>query len=446
MTEGPREAFDPDELLRRAEAVAGAAGEFGEVPSVDEIRRIIHDLSVHQFELEMQNDELRRVQVELDKTQARYQDLFDRAPIAYIVFDARGRLLSGNLAAAELLGLPVATLPGILFSNFIDRADQDTFYRRRRALFRDADAQTFDLRLRSAGATPVTVRVDATVSVHQAGAPVGRAALTDITKRKQAEDEVRQLNETLEERVAARTAELEAANRDLETFSYSVSHDLRAPLRAINGFAEILSRRYRDSLDEQGRHYVDMIAASALGMGILIEELIDYSRLGHAAVRAQPVPLGPLVNELRSTFAERIEEAGVTFEVVEPLAVPVGDPVLLERILANLVDNALTYRRPEVTPHVTLRAIAQDATVTLAVTDNGLGIAPEYHERIFEVFARLHSQDEYEGTGIGLAIGRKAARLMDSDLTVESTTGEGSTFSLELPGAGEQAPKGSNKP
>ena len=245
-------------------------------------------------------------------------------------------------------------------------------------------------------------------------------------------------NVELEQRVVARTAELQRANEELTAVTYSVSHDLKAPLRAISGFAAALGRNYRSGLDEVGLHYVDRIVAAAEHMGILIEELLDYSRLGRASVRADPLVLGPLVTSLRLTFGERIAASGATLEVVEPLATPVGDPVLLERILANLIDNALTYCRPDVAPHVTLSAILRGPQVTLAVADNGVGIPAEYRERVFEVFTRLHTSEQHPGTGIGLSIVRKAARLMGSDVSLESVEGVGSTFSVVLPAASEQ--------
>ena len=282
-----------------------------------------------------------------------------------------------------------------------------------------------------------------------AGGPLGQAlehraarmgdgyvlSVLDITERKAAEDELARLNEQLEARVLERTASLEAANKELETFSYSVSHDLRSPLRAITGFAEILERRYGGQLDAKGRHYLDNIVEGGRHMGVLIEELLEYSRPDPGAVQAVPVPVGPILERLRTTFAARISAAGGMLAVAEPLAVPLADPVRLEQVLANLLDNALTYRRDGVAPQVTVSAVRHGYRVRLEVADNGIGIAPEHQEQIFEPFVRLHASEEYPGTGIGLATVRKAARRMGSEVTLASVPGEGSTFTLDLPAA-----------
>lgn len=259
-----------------------------------------------------------------------------------------------------------------------------------------------------------------------------------LEDQKLAEAKIRDLNASLEQRVRERTAELEAANKELESFSYSVSHDLRAPLRAINGFSQILIRRHRDSLNEEGRHYLDNVVTASERMGVLIEELLHYSRTVRSSAQAVPVPLAPIVEQLKETFSERIVAANADFVAVEPLAMPLGDPTLIGQILANLVDNALTYRIRDGKPRVTLSSVREDGKVVLRVADNGIGVAPEYHEKIFQVFQRLHSEAEYPGTGIGLAIVAKAARMMEGEIGVESALGAGSTFSVRLPAASEE--------
>jgi len=226
--------------------------------------------------------------------------------------------------------------------------------------------------------------------------------------------------------------QLTSANRELEAFSYSVSHDLRAPLRAISSFARILRKDYRESLDEEGQRYLDTIISTSAQMGTLIEDLLLYARTSRAACAAVPVPLAPLVQQLSSVFRERIAACGARLDIVEPLATPLGDPTLLGQILNNLVDNALTYRCRQGTPLIRISAQRAGEDVLLRVTDNGIGIEPEYHEKIFQVFQRLHSSDEYPGTGLGLAIVAKAARAMGGEVGIESALGRGSTFTVRL--------------
>jgi signal transduction histidine kinase len=263
-----------------------------------------------------------------------------------------------------------------------------------------------------------------------------RSLRVEIEERRRAEEEVRRLNAELEARVAERTAQLTATNEELEAFAYSVSHDLRAPLRAITGFTEILTERHRGNLAPECLDYLDKVLNASKRMDVLIQDLLNYARTGRGAVRAVPVPLAPLVQQLESTFGTRIAAAGARLEVTQqPLATPLGDATLIGQILTNLVDNALKYRRREGIPEVRLSATSIGESVLVQVADNGIGIPSEYQEKIFQVFQRLHGEGEYPGTGIGLAIVAKAVRAMGGEVSVESSPGQGSTFSIRLPAA-----------
>jgi signal transduction histidine kinase len=258
-------------------------------------------------------------------------------------------------------------------------------------------------------------------------------AVDYVVKPLQVEEVMARVNAQLALRAMHR--QLTAANRELEAFTYSVSHDLRAPLRAISSFAHILDKDYRESLGAEGSRCLDKIIATSSRMATLIEDLLLYARTACAAEGAVPVPLAPLTQHVSTIFGERISSTGARIEIVEPLATPLGDPTLIGQILNNLVDNALTYCCVEGTPQVRITSKRTGGYVMIQVADNGIGIEPEYHEKIFQVFQRLHSRDEYPGTGLGLAIVAKAVRVMEGAVSVESAPGRGSTFTVRLPAA-----------
>jgi two-component system, sensor histidine kinase and response regulator len=278
------------------------------------------------------------------------------------------------------------------------------------------------------------------VSVEDKVAGFASGAVDYVTKPLHVEEVRSRVNthlslRAMQKELEKKNAQLRQVNEELEAFSYSVSHDLRAPLRAINGFTRLIADGESANLTSRGLEYLNKVLFASQRMDTLIRELLNYARIGQGAVCAVPVPLAPLVQQLECTFSRQIAALGARFEVAQPLATPLGDALLIQQILTNLVDNALKYRCREGVPEVKLSATSSEEHVLLRVADNGIGIAPEYRERIFQMFQRLHGEHEYPGTGIGLAIVAKAVRAMGGEMSVESSPEGGSTFQVRLPAA-----------
>jgi len=254
----------------------------------------------------------------------------------------------------------------------------------------------------------------------------------DITEKKAAEEEIQTLNRNLELRVHQRTVELKEANKELEDFVYSVSHDLRAPLRSISGFAEIIDRRHKASLNEEGRHYFDNIVIASKQMGNLIDDLLQFSRLGRQSIKMEPVPLDDVLKAAMETLSGQIKETNARINVPQQLPVFQGDVTLATHIFINLLENAVKYRNPNESPIIDVSIDIQNPYIVVSIADNGIGIASEYFEKIFNIFQRLHSQADYPGTGIGLAAVKKAVQIMGGQVWVESEPGKGSVFKIKV--------------
>jgi signal transduction histidine kinase len=254
-------------------------------------------------------------------------------------------------------------------------------------------------------------------------------------ERKRALEAVRDLNEHLERRVLERTAKLEGITRELDAFASTVAHDLRAPLRIMKGFSEMLIEDYSGrTLDRAGQDYARKIDRASMRMSVLVEDLLAYSRLSREEVPITVVDLEAAVNEVLQDMAEELRAARAEVVVRKPLGEVLGYGVLLARVLANLIGNAVKFVAPGAIPRVTLRAEEEgDDWIRLWIEDNGIGIESAYLERIFGVFERLHSQEAYPGTGLGLAIVRRAVeRMGGGGVGAESTPGQGSRFWIRL--------------
>jgi len=261
------------------------------------------------------------------------------------------------------------------------------------------------------------------------GRLVGYSKVTrDITDRKKLMDELRRHADELEVQIAER----ERTNAELEAFSYSVSHDLRAPLRAIEGFANALQEDYGGKLDPAADEFLRQITMASTRMNRMVRDLLEYGRLGRVELPKESIPLASLVERLiRENFAgENVRVSGQ--RSLEAL----GHESTLSQMILNLISNGIKFRKQNVAPEVQVEiARAEDARVRISVIDNGIGIQPQHLARLFKVFERLHGVEEYPGTGIGLAIVKRGAERMGGRCGVESTPGRGSTFWVELPEA-----------
>jgi two-component system, chemotaxis family, sensor kinase Cph1 len=233
------------------------------------------------------------------------------------------------------------------------------------------------------------------------------------------------------EELAQLSSDLQRSNKELEAFSYSVSHDLRAPFRHIVGFAELLREREK-SLDEKSRHYLQTISEAAISAGRLVDDLLSFSQLGRASIASKPVDMNKLVADVIKSVGLSSGERQIEWSV-SPLPPSLGDVTLLRQVWFNLIDNAVKYTQPRLVAEITIKGFTKDDMTVYSVSDNGVGFDMAYVGKLFGVFQRLQRAEDFEGTGIGLALVRRIIERHNGSIEAEGAVDKGATFTFFLP-------------
>lgn len=407
------ESLSREELDRTLRALLRSRNPFGQT---NELEHAVQELHVHRIELEMQNRALRETQSELEQSLQRYADLYEHLPLPYLTVAPNGQILSANRMAFEWLRRDRRELIGTFLSRFMEAYDAGRFAAHLESCLSIGEPVQIELTLRVSATDAKTVQVSSRRALGPTNSePLIHVAMADVSALKQSQ----------------RT--LADVNREQETFNYSISHDLRAPVVTISNYARIVLNEHAESLNEEGRGMVERIEHAAARMEATLRQLLDYSRLSRAEAVFETISLNDAVCELLIEHRDAIQAKRAEISVGPELPSVRGSRLHLGQVLGNLLRNALLYTRPGEAPRIAISAEMAGRLVIVRVADGGIGIDPRHHDRIFRIFERLHGAARYPGSGIGLAIARRAAERMNGRIWVESELEKGSTFFLELP-------------
>ena len=382
--------------------------------------------------LEAELEQSRAREESLRSTNRELIHLINSSPAAIITLDQEGRVDMWNPAAERIFGWEKSEVLGQV-NPIVPKAQIEWFFQRHSQVVLGEPLIGVEVERKKKDGTPIDVSISSAQVLNEAGdVDLIIGIMLDITQRKQVERENQELLATLEQRVRQRTAELEGAIRDLESFSYSISHDLRAPLRSINSFASILLEDYEETLDEEGQDLLKRVGNNARRMSELMDDLLEFSRTGREQIQRKPTDIGAMVDEI--LFDLRTAEEGREVELVIGELPPAQvDPSLFRQVMVNLLSNAWKFTRRTEGARIEVSGEVEGDEVVYRVRDNGAGFSMEYADKLFAVFQRLHRPEEFEGTGVGLAIVAKIVNRHGGTISAEGELGKGARFEIRLP-------------
>jgi len=403
--------------------------------SPEETQQVLHELRVHQIELEMQNDELRRSQVELETVKARYFDLYDLAPVGYCTISEKGLILEANLSAATLLGVPRGALTKQPISRFIFKEDQDIYYLRRKKLLETSSPQAYEIRIVKMDGTVFWARLEATTATDIAGVTVCRVMLSDITAPKKAEEILKRDKKTLEKMVKERSielieirTELERAKRlyDIGTLAATVAHELRNPLFGISLATTVIRSK---STDNMIAHQVQLIDELLVESGQIIDNLLFYSQLKPPQHRTLDLHslLEECTDQIRTGCSKK--NIAVSKHIDSLKGVPISaDPVQIREVFTNILNNS-SDAVPDHGGEIDVKARVYRELVKIHITNNGPEIAKADLKKVFDPFFTT----KIKGTGLGLTVCRQIVKMHGGFINIKSGKEKGTSVIITIP-------------